>query len=230
MIIPFDISCQLTLFAAALSSILSVLSNPVFPFPLIPLSPGVTTSEWIVFQDDFENGFGEWESPQWMASIVSAGSDQNHIMRFMNTSDAFAVFPFPGSSWSDYILEMSVRIPRRHPSNTDLFVNVSENNSGAYTATFDIETSNVDILAEIMGDVFDLGTQTVQMPLYGWFDVRLVVFDDQIELSINGEVIQTVTSSYHREGGISFTVAPFTTVEIDDVRISRLCVCGNMFC
>jgi transcriptional regulator with XRE-family HTH domain len=175
----------------------------------------------ILFEDDFEDGdLSEWENRNSVGSIISDGS--NHILRLENTSDDFVIFLLPHRPWADYAVEASVRIEQSTPTNTDFFMNIRDNADGSYSAALDMETSTTGILAGVNGTFSDLGTRTINLSTNQWVQLRTQAIGDQIAVYINGELMRSVTSSDHLAGTISFSVAPHTIVEIDNVRVIDL--------
>lgn len=190
-------------------SLTDTLTPTTTPSPTLTPTPTPVT----LFQDNFETGdLSQWDNSSSIGSITTDGG--NHILRLENTSNAFLIFPLQGQGWSDYAVEARVRIQQG-----TVFLNVRENVNGQYAAILDAATSSGGLSAGANGNFYDLGGQVIGFPMNRWLQLRIEVAGDQIELYVNGVLIQSATSDYHIEGGISFTLAPQTVVEIDDVRV-----------
>lgn len=175
----------------------------------------------ILFEDDFEAGHLEqWENRNSIGRIVRDGD--NHILRLENTSDDFVIFLLPHRPWTNYAVEASVRIEQSTPTNTDFFINIRTNGDGSYSAGLDMETSTTNILAASNGTFADLGTKTIGLTMNQWLQLRIEAVGNQIALYIDEELMRSATSSDHAAGTISFSIAPHTIVELDNVRVVDL--------
>lgn len=191
------------------ASLTDTLTPTTTPSPTLTPTPTPVT----LFQDNFETGdLSQWDNSSSIGSITTDGG--NHILRLENTSNAFLIFPLQGQGGSDYAVEARVRIQQG-----TVFLNVRENVNGQYAAILDAATASAGLSAGANGNFYDLGGQVIGFPMNRWLQLRIEVAGDQIELYVNGVLIQSATSDYHIEGGISFTLAPQTVVEIDDVRV-----------
>jgi transcriptional regulator with XRE-family HTH domain len=175
----------------------------------------------ILFEDSFEEGdLSQWDNRNSIGSIV--GDESNHILRLENAFDDYVVFLLPHRPWGDYAVEASVRIEQSTPIATDFFMNIRDNNEGSYSAGLDIESSTTNILAALNDRFDDLGTKTINLALSQWVLLRIQAAGDQITLYINGNPMRSATNSDHLAGTISFSVAPQTIVELDNVRVLGL--------
>ncbi|MEO8609367.1 MAG: family 16 glycoside hydrolase [Chloroflexota bacterium] len=188
------------------------------PTPTPTFSP---TPERVAFEETFEDGdISEWENQNSMGSIVSDGD--NHILRFQNNSDNYSGFRLMDRSWSDYAVEISVRIESGTLDNTDFFLNLRGDATGGYSATLDVEAASAGIMEGLNGNYPDLGTSIISLPRNEWAKVRIQAVGNQLKLYVNDALVQSATNSDHREGSVSLTVAPHTVVEVDNVRVIDL--------
>ncbi len=197
-------------------------TSPLQPAADAPIVGSVTAvTPRILYEDDFEDGnLSQWENRNYIGRIVI--DENNRILRLENTSDNFVIFLLPHRPWVDYAVEAAIRIEQSSLTDTDVFMNIRDNSEGSYSGSLDIESSTIGILAGVNGTFFNLGTKTINLSMRQWVQLRTEVIGEQIAVYINGDLMLSSTSSAHLAGTISFTVAPHTIIEVDNLRVIDL--------
>jgi len=202
--------------------VLVLVRSPILfasrPVPTMVLTTVSTVVLNTLYADDFESGtLNLWDNASGIGQIVQDG-DQ-HILQLENKAGSYVIFQMNQRPLADYTAEAWVRILRSTPNYTDLFVNIRTNSEGSYSGGLDIESATLNMLATVNGVFNDLGAKTVGLALNQWVNIRLRAVGNKIELFMNERLLLSATHSYHLAGVLSFSVAPGTFIQLDNVRI-----------
>ena len=188
------------------------------PVPTVMLTAVPTTMLNVLYADDFESGtLSQWDNTSGIGRIVQDG-DQ-HVLQLENKTGSYVILQMNGHPRADYTAETRIRILRSTSSYTDLFVNIRTNPEGSYSGGLDVESATLGLLATVNGTFNDLGTKTVGLALNQWVNIRLRAVGNKIDLFMDERLLLSVTHSYHLAGTLSFSIAPGTLIQLDDVRV-----------
>jgi len=163
----------------------------------------------VLFEDDFESSK---ELPGWdwsdndhdFARVATDG--ENRVLRLVGDEDGAGLFSEDGDDWENYALELRFRIETPTDGtgyDVVLVVRDDLDNNASAGAILSSQNEEVLIATSNDADYEEQGTASYTFNVGEWYTARFVAAGDQLELSLNGQVlIQTDAREQGERGGI----------------------------
>ena len=190
-----------------------VEATPVVNATVAPLPEGV------LFQDDFESGIKtDWAASLGTPTIIQDGD--NHVLQ---VSGDEAYYLDSGRDWTDYIVEMRVKITQQADIDGLIGVRFNPQDVTTYGAFFDTQDNSVG-LAYFFGDneYNILSSSRVNMAAGQWYNISLSVKGDMVELFFGSHRTNWLNSTQFDRGTFAVYASPDAQLYIDDIIIRDL--------
>jgi hypothetical protein len=181
--------------------------------------PDEPLPEGILFQDDFEAGLKDWWAVyQGTPSVVLDGG--NSALQ-VGSDEAF--YLMTGVDWTDYAAEMRVKITQADGISGLVGVRFDREKAGAYAAFFDTKAGSAGLAYFFGSQSFNiLSTSRINLAVDQWYDLKVSVQGDQVELRFGGQRTNWLTSTQFKQGTLLLYVAPGAEMLVDDIVIRDL--------
>ncbi|MFN8375732.1 MAG: SH3 domain-containing protein [Anaerolineae bacterium] len=183
----------------------------------------------VLFEDDFESSK---ELPGWdwsdndhdFARVATDG--ENRALRLIGDEDGAGLFSEDSDDWENYALELRFKIETpTDGTGYDVVLVVRDDVDNNASAGAILSSQNEEVLIATSNDdnYEERGSASYTLNVGEWYSARFVAAGDQLELSLNGEVLVQANSREQGErGGIGVLVGDNAIVLFDDVQVTAV--------
>jgi len=177
----------------------------------------------ILFDEDFEDGSADgielltensWE--------IITDEDSNQVFQSDNrNSSDYPSFSFGQEDWQDYSIEYKIKLIDSTEENARVALQFRSNGIRYYV--LDVGDAEAYLGYSLKDDDWkELVTQNPTIERNTWYEVRVDVQGDQIDVYLDNSKISSVTDSQITSGQIIIFAAPGSFVQVDDIRVFAL--------
>ncbi|HUI89439.1 MAG TPA: hypothetical protein VLX61_12020 [Anaerolineales bacterium] len=198
------------------------------PISTLPLThtPDLVLAEKTatLFEQDFESGtaLGIYDDyGNWSISLDDAG---HHVYCNNQSSQDWQSFKFGSDTWTDYAVEARVEFTEENPDHgVEIYARIDSAMDG-YRGTVNRGQAGLSYYPPVTS----LGSSSFVTLANTWYTLRLEVFGDNIQFSINDQPVANGVVNQGLRGSAGFAAGPDTKTCVDDLRIWALTEDGRI--
>lgn len=177
----------------------------------------------VLYSDDFEGAtlFAGWTVHNVQAEVLKSGGN-NQALTLATGESAGELVLSGADQWTDYTVDLRVRVLASNPASDDVYVYVRSNPVvGSYIAGFDVDQEHAFIAAN-EGDQWRgfLAEASPSLEAGRWYRLRITVLGERITLTIGNEELLAVDDAEVAQGSIRLLVPAQTRLEIDNFSVT----------
>lgn len=200
-----------------------LITKPSYEDPLSTLPDSNTTrtspNTKILFQENFDNGFGnEFKNKLGLWTVVSGAGDNNVLdINSMDTSIEYPVIEFGESGWKNFILESRVRIVDYKTSNDAPLASIRFR--GNYKVAFTPFWNNIALVFDPPWE--NIADRTIEIQKKRWYSVRIEANGSEINIFLDNKLVIPERDTRASSGVFGFATWPEAHVQFDDIVIKE---------
>lgn len=185
----------------------------------------------VLLEDDFEDSkqLRDWMWSEDDHDFVRVATDgENRVLRLIGGEEGADLYSDDSEDWENYALELRFKIVT--PTDTDgydlvLVVRDDLDNLASAGAIIASDSSEAVIATYFDEQYQEFDNADYEFNIDEWYAVRFAVRGEQLELTINGEVVAaTDTDEQGERGGVGLVAGINAVILFDDVRVTALSV------
>ena len=190
---------------------------------LVPTVPVVTTDQATLFQTGFDQEYplgAKMDYMNWESRFDEGGNGV-----FCNLpSDDWNSFPIGKQGWENYAIELRMQVIGESGEQfTEVFFRLNERMDGYRASLGNHQWASIGFYPPAT----NLGGESVDLPRGDWFQVRVHVYQEQIEYYLNDELVVSVEDDRRSSGEAGVGASGGTLICLDDLHIWALDSNGN---
>ncbi len=174
----------------------------------------------MVFDEDFENGFGNAFTNKLGFWSVVADGNENHVLdvNSMDTAIEYPIIDFGDSTWRDFVLETRIRIVDYAVSNEAPLASIRFR--GNYKVAFTPRWNSVDLVLDPPWQI--ISARTIELHKNRWYSLLIYATGRDVYIFLDEQLIIQDSLEQEYSGKFGFATWPEAHVQFDDLIIRQI--------